>query len=105
MRDIDCFDSDHIVNLGDSIGYGPDPESVLEIIIKRNIINILGNHEQIALDKKFLFFASGARKSIEQTLTFLSSTSLAYLRELPVFRVFNETLLCTGPHLIHVKRT
>lgn len=97
LGDIDCSDIDRIVNLGDSIGYGPDPEKVLELIINRDILNILGNHEQAALDKRFrLFFEKGACKSIEQTLKFLSSASLSYLQKLLEFRVFNKALLVHG---------
>jgi|AMWB02.1.fsa_nt_gi predicted phosphodiesterase len=97
LGDIDYSDIDSIVNLGDSIGYGPDPEKVLELIKKRNILNILGNHEQAALDKTFHFFLeNGARKSIEQTMKLLTSASLSYLRKLPDFRVFNKALFVHG---------
>ena len=53
LRDIDHSEIDRIVNLGDSIGYGPEPEEVLNLIEKRNIINILGNHEQAILEKTY----------------------------------------------------
>jgi predicted phosphodiesterase len=93
LRDIDCSEIDHIVNLGDSIGYGSDPENVLELIQKRGILNIHGNHEQAILDENFRFFLKDSvLKSINQTLKYLSSTSLLYLRELPRYRVFNDAL-------------
>jgi predicted phosphodiesterase len=97
LRDIDCSGIDRIVNLGDSIGYGPDPESVLELIQKRDILNIHGNHEQAILDGKFrLFLKDSVLKSIDQTLKYLSSESLSYLRELPKHRVINDALFVHG---------
>lgn len=97
LRDIDDSCIDRIINLGDSIGYGPDPEKVLTLIKNRDILNILGNHEQAALDKTFRFFLEkGARKSLEQTLKHLTSTSLSYLRKLPEFRAFNKALFVHG---------
>ncbi len=77
LIDIDSSYIDRIVNLGDSIGYGPDPERVLKLIRQRDILNILGNHEQAVLNKIHrFFFAKDALKSIEHTLKFLTSASL-----------------------------
>jgi predicted phosphodiesterase len=97
LRDIDNSCIDRIINLGDSIGYGPDPEKVLALIKNRDILNILGNHEQAVLDKTFRsFLEKSARKSLEQTLKYLTSTSLSYLRKIPEFRVFNKALFVHG---------
>jgi predicted phosphodiesterase len=97
LIDIDSSYIDCIVNLGDSIGYGPDPEKVLKLIKQRDILNILGNHEQAALDKAYRFFlGEDALKSIEHTLKFLTSASLTYLRKLPKFRVYKKALFVHG---------
>jgi predicted phosphodiesterase len=97
LRDIDASYIDRIINLGDSIGYGPDPEKVLTLIKNRDILNILGNHEQAALDKTLRhYFKSDARKSLEQTMRFLTPSSLTYLSELPEFRLFNRALFVHG---------
>jgi len=93
LIDIDNSDIDLIVNLGDSVGYGPDPEMVLCLIEKQGIINIIGNHEHAILDETYRqFFTQGAHKSIEQTMKFLTSASLLYLKRLPKFRVLNGAL-------------
>jgi len=97
LRDIDKSCIDRIVNLGDSIGYGPDPEKVLTLIQNRAILNILGNHEQAALNKTLrLFFKPDARKSLERTMRFLTPSSLSYLRPLLEFRLFNKALFVHG---------
>ncbi len=67
------------------------------LIKQRNILNILGNHEQAALDNTCrFFFSESARKSIEHTLKFLTPASLSYLCKLPEFRVFKKALFVHG---------
>jgi predicted phosphodiesterase len=45
LADIDQAGADHIVSLGDNIGYGPEPEEVVRTLIERQIDSVLGNHE------------------------------------------------------------
>ncbi len=97
LMDIDYSEIDRIVNLGDTIGYGPEPEEVLNLIEKRNIVNILGNHEQAILDKTYRqCFMRGAVTSTEQTMKFLTAASLSYLGTLPKLTVLNEALFVHG---------
>lgn len=97
LRDIDHSDIDRIVNVGDSIGYGPEPEEVLNLIEKRNIVNILGNHEQAILDETYRqCFMRGAIKTIEHTMRFLTTASLLYLKTLPKTESLNEALFVHG---------
>ncbi|MEE4606730.1 MAG: metallophosphoesterase family protein, partial [Desulfobacteraceae bacterium] len=46
LADIKISDVDLTVNLGDSVGYGPEPEAVLSAIQNEGIVNLLGNHEK-----------------------------------------------------------
>jgi predicted phosphodiesterase len=97
LRDIDHSEIDRIVNLGDSIGYGPEPEEVLSLIEGRNIVNILGNHEQAILDVTYRqCFMRGAVNSTEQTMKFLTASSLSYLRTLPKTESLYEALFVHG---------
>ncbi len=45
---------DRIISLGDNLGYGPDPNSVMEIVEERNILSVLGNHEMAVISPSFL---------------------------------------------------
>ena len=45
LADIDRSNIDEIVSLGDNIGYGPQPEEVVELIQTRRIESVIGNHE------------------------------------------------------------
>jgi predicted phosphodiesterase len=97
LNDIDQYSVNLIVNLGDSIGYGPDPEMVLSAIEKRGIKSILGNHEQAVLDKTYrAYFNHGAKKSIEKTINFLTSASLSYIKYFPKVRTINGALFVHG---------
>jgi predicted phosphodiesterase len=97
LKDIYYNRIDRIVNLGDSIGYGPEPEEVLNLIEKRNITNILGNHEQAILDKTYRqCFMLGAIDTIEHTKKFLTTASLIYLKTLPKTVLLNDALFVHG---------
>ncbi|ACN16331.1 serine/threonine protein phosphatase [Desulforapulum autotrophicum HRM2] len=63
---------DRIISLGDNIGYGPDPNGVMEIICERNILSVLGNHEMAVLNPAFLAcFNPVAKKAADHTRSHL----------------------------------
>lgn len=97
LEDIDRLDIDQIVNLGDAVGYGPQPEEVLVILEKRAIPNILGNHELAVLDKSFRAdFSPEAFRSLEQTMTYLTPAAISYLESLPLVREMEGALMVHG---------
>jgi predicted phosphodiesterase len=88
---------DEIVNLGDAIGYGPQPEEVLNLLEKKGIPNILGNHELAVLDKKYRdHFSPRALRALEQTLKYLTAVSSRYLKNLPTYREIEGALMVHG---------
>jgi len=97
LTDIDQSKIDRIVSLGDSIGYGPEPEEVLNLVQSRNIDNILGNHERSILDETYRqYFMRGAVDSTKQTMKFLTASSLLYLRSLPKTKTIDDALFVHG---------
>ncbi len=63
---------DRIISLGDNIGYGPDPNGVMELICDRKIVSVLGNHEMAVVNPAFLAcFNPVARKAADHTHTHL----------------------------------
>jgi putative phosphoesterase len=42
-----------IINLGDSIGYGPNPEAIVRWSESAHVINLLGDYDQKVLSKKY----------------------------------------------------
>jgi predicted phosphodiesterase len=71
---------DGILCLGDLVGYGPEPEAVIQTIRDRKIPTLMGNHELSILDPKYLsWFNPLARESIHKTIPMLSKASLDFI--------------------------
>lgn len=97
LADIDCIGIETVVCLGDNIGYGPEPDQVIELLRSRKIPSLMGNHELGLVDKESLYgFNPQARRSLLQTEQFLSQESLAYLKTLPVNMFVDDCLLVHG---------
>ena len=83
LSDIDRYGPDHLFCLGDAIGYGPEPERVVQTLLQKEIPTILGNHELAAIKPEYLsWFNPTARISLEKSLTMLSKESMAYISRL-----------------------
>lgn len=81
FREIESIEVDAVISLGDNIGYGPEPEKVINIIRARDIPSVTGNHELAVKQPGFLaMFNPVARKSLEMTLTLLSQDSIEYIK-------------------------
>lgn len=86
-----------IVCLGDQIGYGPDPDEVVEAIQQLGCVAIMGNHEAAIADhrqrNKMNFQAS---ENSEATEKLLSPESLKFCCGLPVWYVHDEGYFVHG---------
>lgn len=75
---------DRVVCLGDMVGYGPNPEEVLQFVRQRKVDCCMGNHELgIAFQQERRWFNATARKGLSRTESMLSSDSMTYIRDLP----------------------
>lgn len=84
LQDIDENRPDETLCLGDCIGYGPDPERVLEIVRERAIPCVLGNHELGIVDQsRRKWFNPHALKALDRTIAQLSPTSLDMIHDFP----------------------
>ena len=84
LSDLEDYRPERIICLGDLIGYGPDPEAVINKVIEREITCVLGNHEaalssETALD--WLNFL--ARENNIATKELLSEKNLDFCAALP----------------------
>ena len=89
LVDIEDQAIDEIICLGDTIGYGPEPERVVRTMIARNIVSVLGNHELALInDDYFRLLNPTSRQSLVRTRELLSKDSLTWLAALPtiIFR-------------------
>jgi predicted phosphodiesterase len=88
LADIDHCGVDDVICLGDCIGYGPEPERVLQTVAARGIPCVLGNHELAIVDSRCLnWFNPLARESLIKTQAMLSPRSMAFIAALKRFEV------------------
>ncbi|NNK57109.1 MAG: metallophosphoesterase [Desulfofustis sp.] len=97
MSDLDEFKPDRTVCLGDLIGYGPDPEAVINIVAAHGISCVLGNHEAALSSEKALGWLNFmARENNLATKALLSDQSLEFCTALPRSISFDESCFVHG---------
>lgn len=97
LMDIGKSDIDDMICLGDNIGYGPEPEQVVDMIKDHNIQTVMGNHELAVIDRKYLsLFNPLARKSLLKTIELLSEESINFISGLEPFLVRYECRFVHG---------
>ncbi|MGC8764733.1 MAG: metallophosphoesterase family protein [Brevinematia bacterium] len=98
FNNVETHSIDLILNLGDIVGYGPDPEKCIEFAMERNFISIKGNHERMLFNPLLRRFANDvARFAIEWTDENLRHTYRQFLERLPeIYRYSNEILCVHG---------
>ncbi len=94
----DAGNVDQIWCLGDMVGYGPDPNGVVERLrALPNLTCILGNHDVAVLgEMNFAVFNTEARKSLVWQQDTITPENLVFLRDLP-----QETLVKEKVSLAH----
>ncbi|MEN8136554.1 MAG: metallophosphoesterase family protein [Thermodesulfobacteriota bacterium] len=97
LADIEQAGADHIVSLGDNIGYGPEPEEVVRTLIDREIDSVLGNHELALKTDTYLQRLNPAtRESIEITRKLMSRETMDFCSSLPLSLKRHGALLVHG---------
>ncbi len=97
LADIDQSELNGVACLGDNIGYGPEPEEVVKLIRKRNIPSIMGNHELVIVDPRYLVEMNPTtRRSSVLTLDLLSRDTIDYIHDLRPSMIFRGALLVHG---------
>jgi len=103
LEDIQDHQVDHILCLGDIVGYGPNPCECLEIVYSRCEQCILGNHDH-AIFFDPLGFNETAMFSIEWTRRALGQSKCANLSvadRLHFLENLPEQKIVDGLHLVH----
>jgi diadenosine tetraphosphatase ApaH/serine/threonine PP2A family protein phosphatase len=76
-------DVDAIWQLGDVVGYGPEPDAVVERLSERRAIGVRGNHDAAAIGGREIdWFNPEARAAVEWTRDTLSAVSRGWLGDL-----------------------
>jgi hypothetical protein len=87
---------DALWHLGDIVGYGPDPDAVVERLADAGAIGVRGNHDAAAVGgDEIEWFNADARAAMEWTRRAIAPSTLAWLRALPERRVEADFTLVT----------
>jgi predicted phosphodiesterase len=85
IKDIEQKKIEDILFLGDIVGYGPDPNECLDILVERCKINLAGNHDWGVLGlTDVTYFNEYARRAIEWTRDVLTGENREILKSFPV---------------------
>jgi len=85
LKDMKAFNPDTKVNLGDLVGYGPNPKEVIALNIENGFITIKGNHDAAIEDDSILErFSPAAGEAILLHRNLLRDSEKEYLRKLPL---------------------
>lgn len=96
LDDIVLLGADRIISLGDTIGYGPEPEEVVQTLLAHQVVSVMGNHELGLVSQGYCNrLHAVARESLTLTRALLSSESLDWLARLPI------ELICCGARFVH----
>lgn len=83
MEEVRHESADRVICLGDMVGYGPQPEEVVQLIREKRIRSVYGNHEAALWDRRiYESMNSNARTSIDITRNLISQSTLDWLKKL-----------------------
>jgi predicted phosphodiesterase len=91
-------DFDYLVCLGDLVGYGPQPNEVVEQIRDLNLeVVIMGNHDYATVTADTINFVTHAARAIEWTRQTLKPENLHFLSKLPHYatKTLGETVVAS----------
>jgi predicted phosphodiesterase len=96
----DAGSVDAIWHLGDIVGYGPEPDVVVDRLATAGAIGVRGNHDSAACGGNEIdWFNADARAAMEWTRRAISPSTVAWLTALPERRQEAEFTLVHGSPL------
>lgn len=97
LKDIEKEGVNTIICLGDLVGYGPNPNEVVEAIKERAKIVIKGNHDDGIINSDILFnFNEYGIKAIEWQKRIIDFRNIDFLKQLENEKTFEEFQIVHG---------
>jgi len=88
---------DAVWHLGDVVGYGPEPDAVVERLAALGAVGVRGNHDAAACGgTEIEWFNPEARAAMEWTRSAIAETTRAWLATLPLRRMEGDFTLVHG---------
>ncbi len=79
----DMLEVERILCAGDIVGYGAEPDEVIEILKKKRVQAVIGDHDKAVISKDTSKLNNVASAAAEWTIKNISGGSLRYLKEMP----------------------
>jgi len=96
FKDMEKYQIDHFVCLGDIIGYGDQPEETVKLLMEKKVISVRGNHELAMFSSKYLnCFPKFIKQPLLDNIAAISKNSVQYLKETP------DYLKLPNCHFVH----
>jgi predicted phosphodiesterase len=97
MHDIKTQNVTTIYCIGDLVGYGPNPNEVIEMLWRNNVKCLIGNHDFACLNEGAMkSMVRNARESLTYTIRILTPENIDLLQKLPRFISENGIYLTHG---------
>ncbi|MEK6528553.1 MAG: metallophosphoesterase family protein [Nitrospirota bacterium] len=98
LEDLRYKTANSILFLGDSVGYGPNPNECIEVLRETASVLIAGNHDRAVTGLTDIeYFNPNARTAIEWTKDILTEDNKTFLKSLPIFKsleIADEIFVC-----------
>ncbi len=95
MREFETHKVDRIVCLGDTVGYGAQPNECCDLVRRAARFTVLGNHDAaVAGRMDYSYYYDAARQALDLHASVLSGSNMAWLKELPYAKQEGDTHFC-----------
>ncbi len=97
LKEFDAERIDHVISVGDIVGYGAAPSECIELVRSVNATVVKGNHDAACVDEiDTAYFNRFAREAVQWTKTVLSEAELDWLRNLPLVQHLEHCSVAHG---------
>lgn len=88
---------DRFICLGDTVGYGAEPERCSTLVKQTAAVTILGNHDAaVAGRMDYSYYYDAARRALDLHVAMLTPENMAWLRSLPYEHREHDLSYCHG---------
>jgi diadenosine tetraphosphatase ApaH/serine/threonine PP2A family protein phosphatase len=100
LRELDKERIDSLVCIGDTVGYGPQPNECCDRVRTLTKYTILGNHDAaVAGRMDYSYYYDAAREALDLHASVISDQNMQWLKELPYTEKDEDVHFCHGSPL------
>lgn len=96
FEDMENYQIDRFICLGDIIGYGDQPEKTINLLMEKNVTSVRGNHELAMFSRRYLeLFPRDIKQPLLDNIAAISTRSVRYLENTPDYLTLGDC------HFVH----